>query len=67
MKKRVDLKIWRKTANRKTGRFEIETANDSISFKKKTAKKRPMGGGEGGKSLGIPSGTDRGYKRTSTD
>ena len=41
-KKRVDFKIRKKTANKKTGRFEVETANDNFSDEKKTAKKKPM-------------------------
>ena len=43
IKKRVDFKIRKKTANRKTGRFEFGTANDNFSNEKKTAKKKPMG------------------------
>ena len=42
IKKRVDFKIRKKTANRKTGRFEFGTANDNFSNEKKTAKKKPM-------------------------
>ena len=41
-KKRVDLKIRRKTANKKTGFLQNKTANDIFTDVKKTAKKLPM-------------------------
>ena len=46
MKKRVVLKILKITANLKMGRIEIKTANRVLTGRKKTAKKKPMGGGQ---------------------
>ena len=41
-KKQINFRISRKTKNRKTGRFEVNTASDNFTDEKKKWLKKPM-------------------------